>query len=169
MQRVRGTPSLQSHNRFACLEVDEINDTAELIKSVVPEGDKEQRRPKRRGWERRLPRSMVLAATPSSKSLRLQVELQTTDTQDMKVAKALLDCGASGLFANQKYIDREQLNTWKLSEPIVVHNVDGTPNEAGPIKEVLDIVLRYNGHSERATFAVTEIGDQDLILGLPWL
>src|SRR5215471_343236 len=162
-------PSLQSHNRFACLEVDEINDTSELVKSVVPESDKEQRRLKRRGWERRLPRSMVLAATPSSKSLRLQVELQTTDTQDMKVAKALLDSGASGLFANQKYIDREQLNTRKLSEPIIVHNVDGTPNEAGPIKEVLDIVLQYNGHSERTTFAVTEIGDQDLILGLPWL
>src|SRR5215471_21792583 len=87
----------------------------------------------------------------------------------MKAAKALLDCGASGLFANQKYIDWEQLNTRKLSEPIVVRNVDGTPNEARPIKEVLDIVLRYNGHSERATFAVTEIGDQDLILGLPWL
>src|SRR5215471_15034385 len=135
-------PSLQSHNRFTCLEVDKINDTSELVKSVMPENDdKEQRRPRRRGWERRLPRSMVLAATPSSKSLRLQVELQTTDTQDMKAAKALLDSGASGLFANRKYIDREQLNTRKLSEPIVVRNVDGTPNEAGPIKEVLDVVL----------------------------
>jgi hypothetical protein len=42
------------------------------------------------------------------------------------------------------------------------------PNEAGPITEVVDIVLRYKGHSERAIFAVMAIRQEDVILGLPW-
>jgi hypothetical protein len=138
-------------------------------KKVDAEAEKKVRRRKKKKWERRLPKEMILAATPGSRSLKLQVEVQTTDTQEIKSAKALVDCGASGLFANRRYIDREKLNTRVLEEPILVRNVDGTPNEAGPITEILDVMLRYKGHAERAVFAVTSIGDQDLILGLPWL
>jgi hypothetical protein len=35
----------------------------------------------------------------------------------------------------------EGLNTKKLSELIEVMNVDGTPNEAGLITEIADIIL----------------------------
>jgi hypothetical protein len=67
------------------------------------------------------------------------------------------------------YIAREGLNTKKLSEPIEVTNIDGTPNEAGLITEIADVILCYKGHSERAIFAVTQTGKDDVILGLPWL
>jgi hypothetical protein len=46
-----------------------------------------------------------------------------------------------------------------------VYNVDGSPNEAGPISEVATVVLRYNGHSEHTSFAVTQLGKQSMILG----
>ena len=48
-------------------------------------------------------------------------------------------------------------------------NVDGTPNKAGSIQEVVDVVLRYQDHSERVQFAVTGLGKQDMILGYTWL
>ena len=64
---------------------------------------------------------------------------------------------------------KERLNTRKLTNPIPVNNVDGTPNEAGPISEIVDMVLCYKDHTEWAIFAVTSLGDQDAILGLPWL
>ncbi len=35
--------------------------------------------------------------------------------------------------------------------------------------EVVDLVLRYKDHSKRAVFAVTNLGKQDMILGLTWL
>ena len=35
-----------------------------------------------------------------------------------------------------------------------VFNVDGSPNEAGQISEVVDVVLRYKTHSERMLLAV---------------
>ena len=48
-------------------------------------------------------------------------------------------------------------------------NVDGTPNEAGSIQEVVDIVLHYQDHFEHVQFAVTGLGKQDMILGYTWL
>jgi hypothetical protein len=47
--------------------------------------------------------------------------------------------------------------------------VDGTPNEAGPIRRIAELLVSYKGHAERAVFAITALGDQDVILGLPWL
>ena len=50
-----------------------------------------------------------------------------------------------------------------------MYNVDGTPNEAGSITEVVNLILHYKNHSERTTFAVSGLGKQKLILGHSWL
>ncbi|GLB45153.1 hypothetical protein LshimejAT787_2000580 [Lyophyllum shimeji] len=120
-------------------------------------------------WEKRLPRSFTLAATPSRNSLILRVEVVTTDTQEILGLKALLDSGASGLFLHIRFVREHGITTRTLSRPIPVKNVDGTANAAGAITEVVDLVLRYNGHSERVVFAVTDLGEQDMILGYTWL
>src|ERR1700675_1501303 len=52
---------------------------------------------------------------------------------------------------------------------IPVFNVDGTPNEVGAISEIADVTLRYNGHTERALFTITQLGKQSVILGYTWL
>src|SRR5215813_8420998 len=127
------------------------------------------KRSKLRKWEKGLPKKMTLNAVPSSSQLRLDVEIQTTDTEQNFRLSCLLDCGASGLFIDKDYVNRNNIPTRKLQQPIPVLNVDGTPNEAGKITHVVSLILRYNGHSERAIFAVTSLGKQDLILGLPWL
>jgi predicted aspartyl protease len=102
-------------------------------------------------------------------SLKLKVSIETTDTGEVKSLSSLVDCGATGLFVNRSYVKANRLTTRTLSAPIPVYNVDGTPNEAGSVTEVADFILRYKGHSERALFAVTTLGKQDLILGHPWL
>jgi hypothetical protein len=111
----------------------------------------------------------VVAATPSANSLDIKVEIVTTDTQETKSLKALLDCGADGLFIDWDYVWKNQLTTRALTRPIPVYNVDGTANEVGSICEVVDVVLRYRDHAERAQFAVTGLGNQDMILGYSWL
>ena len=35
--------------------------------------------------------------------------------------------------------------------------------------EIVDMILRYNGHMECTSFAVTNLGKQDVILGFTWL
>ena len=48
-------------------------------------------------------------------------------------------------------------------------NVNSSPNEAGSIHEIADLVLQYKGHSEHVQLAVTGLGKQQLILGYSWL
>jgi len=50
-----------------------------------------------------------------------------------------------------------------------VYNVDGSPNVAGQISEVVDVVLRYKTHSERTLLAVSSLRKQNMILGYTWL
>jgi hypothetical protein len=87
----------------------------------------------------------------------------------MHTTKALLDCRPTDLFIDTAFVSQNQLTTKVLSRPILVYNVDGSPNEAGRISEIVDLILRYRDHSERTTFTVTNLRKQDIILGLTWL
>jgi len=127
----------------------------------------QNRRPK---WERQLPTKLVIAsAEDGSTSLKLKVELETTDTGEVKSINSFVDSGATGEFINYHYAKSNWLHTQKLSEPIPVYNVDGTLNKASSITEVVDLILRYWNHLEWTLFAVTGLGKQKLILGHSWL
>jgi len=173
VQRVKGVPSLpvyNKNNRFSCLEVEEVLESDQQEEcEVAPEEITIERKCKKEKWEKRLPRAFKIATTPSTKSLRLKVQLQATDTGEVHGVEGLLDCGADGEFLDTEFVRANNITTRALSQPIPVNNVDGTPNEHGPISEVATLVLRYKGHSERVVFAVTRLGKEDMILGLPWL
>jgi len=61
------------------------------------------------------------------------------------------------------------INTSSISCPIPVYNMDSSPNEAGQISEVVDVVLHYKTHSERTLLTVSSLGRQNMILGYIWL
>jgi hypothetical protein len=62
--------------------------------------------------------------------------MQTLNTGEVVASLALLDCGATSLFINGNFLKVKNLMMRKLSQPINVFNVDGTPNEAGKVSEV---------------------------------
>jgi hypothetical protein len=169
------TPSLSRSNRFSVLpvdevvEIDEIDKKIQVVQNSIGNAEPRVFRPK---WERRLPPKLVIASTDESsqsRSLKLKVDIETTDTGEVKSLNALVDCGATGRFIDRSYVRSNRLMTKTLSRPVPVYNVDGSLNESGSITEVVDLILRYKNHSERALFAVTGLGKQTLILGLPWL
>jgi hypothetical protein len=92
-------------------------------------------------WERRLPERYVISSTPSLNSLELDVLMQTLDTGKVVASPALLDCGATGLFVDGNFVKMKNLMMRKLSQPVNVYNVDGTPNEAEKVLEVWETVL----------------------------
>jgi Retroviral aspartyl protease len=96
------------------------------------------------------------------------VEVQTTDMVEVKSGPALVDCGATGQFMDHAYVERNRLAIQKLHPAITMFNVDGSPNEAGSITEIVNAVLCYNGHTEQTSFAVTSLEKQDIILGFTW-
>jgi len=121
------------------------------------------RKPK---WERRLPKLLFISALDArGTSLLLPVEIGTMDTSELHSVKALLDSRATGSFIDRDFICSKGINTRTLSCNIPVFNVDGSPNEAGQISEVIDILLCYKTHSKRMLLTISRLGKQSLILG----
>ena len=174
MQRVNCVPLLPVHKQFQCLEVENESTLppsppVQPSDKVTPKSVQPHRFLRLHAWERCLLKRYVVVSTPSSKSLVIKVGVQSTDTGEVKSGLSLVDCGATGQFMDRSYVERNRLTTRKLLCPIPIYNVDGTPNEAGSITEIVDAILRFNDHSERTSFAVTSLGKQDIILGFTWL
>ena len=127
------------------------------------------RTPRKAAWERKLPKRYTIAANPGTNSLHLPLEIESTDNAAKLTVDGLVDCGATSDFIDSEYVAANDIPVRQLSQPIPVYNVDGSPNEAGSIREVADVVLRYRTHSERVVLAVTRLGKQKLILGYSWL
>jgi len=102
-------------------------------------------------------------------SLLLPVEIGIMDTSELYSVKALLNCGATRSFIDRDFVRLKGMNTRTLSHNIPVFNVDGSPNKAGQISKVVNVVLRYKTHSERMLLAISGLGKQNLILGYDWL
>jgi hypothetical protein len=115
------------------------------------------------------PEKIYIRSTNSRFSTQVKVILKTLDTGNRMSITALLDCGATGLFLNTKFVEHHDLNTSKLPRAIPVYNVDGTLNQGGSIKEEVNINMMFKEHSENATFAVCDLGDKDAIIGHTWL
>jgi len=121
-------------------------------------------------WEKRLPKLLSISALDTrGTSLLLPVKIRTTDTSELHSVKALLDCGATGSFIDRDFVRSKGMNTRTLSRNIPVFNVNSSPNEAGQISEVVNVVLRYKTHSERMLLAIFRLGKQNLILSYDWL
>jgi len=170
---VSRAPPLLSSNRFSVLSIHDVPDSVE---SAVSDEDaqpvpKPKPSPARwPNWEKRLASKLVICSLEEGpNSIRILVHLKTTDTLEEVSTDALVDCSATGDFIDEGFVERSKIPTRNLSQPIPVFNVDGSPNEAGSITKVADMIMTYKGHSERILLAVTQLGKQDTILGMTWL
>jgi len=153
------------------LNVEEVNtDICEPTDALPPSAPDRKAPPRRPKWEKRLPKQFSANALDArGTSIILPIEISTTDTSEVHSVKALLDSGATGSFIDKDFVRTKGITTQSISRPIPVYNVDGSPNEAGQISEVVDVVLRYKTHSERTLLAVSSLGRQSMILGYTWL
>ena len=56
-----------------------------------------------------------------------------------------------------------------LRNPIVLYNIDGSINKAGSLTDFVQLTLTIRSHTDTHDFLVTDLGPENLILGLPWL
>jgi len=83
--------------------------------------------------------------------------------------KALVDSGASTLFLSENFVKKHGVVTHPLGKEIPVRNIDGSNNASGPIKCFAELTLRMKDHEEKAAFMVTDIGTDDVVIGIDWL
>jgi len=72
------------------------------------------------------------------------------------------------MFINRSFVQKHQLETIPLPQPVLMCNVDGSAIENGSVMEEVHITLHFGHHSERAHLAVTNLGQQMVIIGHSW-
>src|SRR5260221_2020093 len=115
------------------------------------------------------PPAIYVPSKNSPHSLNIQVKLTSLTSLASVSMSALLDSGATGMFINRSFMQKHQLETTPLPQPILVCNVDGSPNENGSVMEEVHVTLRFGHHSKRAHLAVANLGQQTVIIGHSWL
>jgi len=99
----------------------------------------------------------------------VKIGLERIDTQEGITVEALLDSGTIGLVMSLEFARKQGFKLKKLERPMQVRNVDGSFNKEGPIKNMVEVNIYYQGHRERTEIDV--IGGQkwSVILGMLWL
>lgn len=81
----------------------------------------------------------------------------------------MIDSGATGLFLHQRFVDKHKVFIKPLRNSIGLFNIDGSHNSAGRITHFARLRTVVDDQEEWTEFLVSNIGSEDVILGLPWL
>ena len=83
---------------------------------------------------------------------------------------AMIDSGATGLFLDTQYVKKHHMFTRPLQHQIKLYNIDGSSNSAGHITHSVRLLTSVDGNPPQLLeYLVTNLGTEDIILGLPWL
>src|SRR5258708_4743571 len=115
------------------------------------------------------PPAIYVLSKNSPRSLNIQVELTSLTSLASVSTSALLDSGATGMFINWSFVQKHQLETTPLPQPVLVRNIDGSPNENGSVMEEVHVTLCFRCHSERVHLAVANLGQRTVIIVHSWL
>ena len=83
--------------------------------------------------------------------------------------KALVDSGATDNFIHPAFAKRLGLTMTPLEKPKRIYNIDNTSNKSGSITHSLKLKVTTKGIEKIMRFLVTNIGNEDILLGYPWL
>ena len=134
-------------NQFSVLEttepeVDEDAQEPQGAPVLLPSELHKLHQPK---WEKWISCKLIIHSLELNlKCILLPIHLKMTDTMEELSTNAMVDTDATGDFINQDFVIQAKLLTCKLSQPILVYNVDRILKKAGSIYEVVDIVMTYN-------------------------
>ena len=83
--------------------------------------------------------------------------------------KALMDSGATGNFIHPTFAKRLGLAMTPLEKPKWIYNINNTSNKVGSITHSLELKVTTKGIDKVMRFLVTDISNEDILLGYPWL
>jgi hypothetical protein len=101
------------------------------------------------------------------RSMKVPVSFRTLHAMVDK--DILVDSGVTDNFIHPKLLKRIGLGVQVLDRPRKIWNIDGTTNRAGQLTSFVDLEVRTGDTERKMRFLVTDLGDEDLILGYPWL
>ena len=111
----------------------------------------------------------VIVADKQSNSFCIALSmLKNTFSKDV-ITKALIDSGALINCFDWGFVTKHKLPCYCLPKPICAKNIDGSYNEAGIIKFITTMFIRIKGIIHQVPFHILNCGNENVILGTPWL
>ena len=99
--------------------------------------------------------------------MKVPVSFRTSHAMTNK--KILVDSGTTNNFIHPHLVKQLGLGTNQLDKPKKVWNVDSTTNKGGELMHYVDLEVKTGNKKQKMHFLITDLGDDDLILGYPWL
>jgi len=99
----------------------------------------------------------------------MTIGIEKVDIHKGVTVKAFLDNGATRMFADKKFIEKNGFQIKRLDRPSKVTNVDGTNSSGGLIMHKIECNVYYKEHVERMRLDICELGRMEVILDMPWL
>ena len=116
------------------------------------------------------PLSCANVFVKSSPTMQIPIQL-VVPSHTMKAVekRALIDSGASISCIDWGFIRKQIIPTQCLKTPIQARNTNNSVNSKGVIRFTTTLFLDIGGITRRATLYVMNLGNKNVILGLPWL
>jgi len=99
----------------------------------------------------------------------MTIGMEKMDTHEGVTVKALLDSGATGMFTDRKFVEKNGFKLERLERAVRIKNVDGTENSGGMVTYEIECNVYYKGHVKRIRLDVCDLERTEVILGMPWL
>lgn len=155
-------------NRFAVLTPSD-NLIVSGPDEVCGSSKRRRRRPRFRG-------AVIHARSPRSPfsafeiPVTLQVHTPATTLSPIIIdTRAMLDSGASCCFVHPRFVKEHNLPTIQKKRSVRLRTIDNSDIKSGLITHEVPLRVVIDNHSETLVFSVTDIGDDNLILGINWL
>jgi len=84
----------------------------------------------------------------------VKIGLERIDTQEGVIVETLLNSEAMELVMSSESARKQGFKLKKIENPIYVRNVDGTFNKEGPIENMIEVNIYYQGHRKRTEIDV---------------
>ena len=104
-----------------------------------------------------------------ARDFRIPITLKDTGCLWLFNKRALIDCGATDDFIDQKLFQKEKLETIELATLVPIYQSDGKKTSAGDITGFINFKMDYKCHKEVICMYITDLGDKDIFLGMTWL
>jgi hypothetical protein len=99
--------------------------------------------------------------------MKIPVQVQCTHSRAKK--QVIVDSGATSNFISSKLLRKMKIGKRNLPKPRTIWLMHGKRNEERHITEYVDLLVRCGDKSKELRFLVTDLGEEEIVLGYPWL
>jgi hypothetical protein len=99
--------------------------------------------------------------------MKMPVTLQCTHSKAKK--QVIVDSGVTSNFISSKLLRKMKIGKRDLPKPRTIWLMHGKRNEERHITDYVDLLVKCGDKSKELRFLVTDLGEEEIVLGYPWL